>query len=142
MYLLSRFSRVRLCVTLWTVAHKALLFMGFSRQEYWSGRLCPPPGDIPPGIQPTFLKSPALAGGFLTTSTTWEAPIMKQCVLKSLGEYEALKCRCFPPAGIKWDLFNLTKLYYHLLQLYSTFTVNGAIIQHLTSNSQLEVAKN
>ena len=40
--LLSRFSRVRLCVTLWTVAHQVLLPMGFSRQEYWSGLLCPP----------------------------------------------------------------------------------------------------
>ena len=32
--------------------------MGFSRQEYWSGLLCPPPGDLPdPGIEPV---SPAL----------------------------------------------------------------------------------
>ena len=37
--------------------------------------LCPPPGDLPnPGIKPTSLTSPALAGGFFTTSTTWEAP--------------------------------------------------------------------
>ena len=36
---------------------------------------CPPPGDLPNvGIKPTSLMSPALAGGFLTTSTTWEAP--------------------------------------------------------------------
>ena len=35
--LLSRFSRVQLCVTPWTVAHQAPLCMGFSRQEYWSG---------------------------------------------------------------------------------------------------------
>ena len=40
--LLSRFSRVRLCVTLWMVAPQVLLSMGFSRQEYWSGLLCPP----------------------------------------------------------------------------------------------------
>ena len=39
--------------------------MGFSRQEYWSGLLCPPPGDLPIlGIKPTSLTSPALAGGF------------------------------------------------------------------------------
>ena len=32
--------------------------MGFSRQEYWSGLSCPPPGDLPkPGIEP---GSPAL----------------------------------------------------------------------------------
>ena len=31
---------------LWTVAHQAPLSMGFSRQEYWSGFPCPPPGDL------------------------------------------------------------------------------------------------
>ena len=32
--------------------------MGFSSQEYWSGLLCLPPGDLPnPGIE---LRSPAL----------------------------------------------------------------------------------
>ena len=35
--LLSRFSHVRLCATLWTAAHQALLSMGFFRQEYWNG---------------------------------------------------------------------------------------------------------
>ena len=44
---LSRFSRVCLFVTLWTVAHQAPLSMGFSRQEYWSALLCPLPGDLP-----------------------------------------------------------------------------------------------
>ena len=35
-----------------TVAHQAPLSMGFSRQEYWSGLPCPPPGDLPdPGIK-------------------------------------------------------------------------------------------
>ena len=39
--------------------------MGFSRQEYWSGLLCPPPGNLPdPGIES---ESPALAGRFFTT---------------------------------------------------------------------------
>ena len=46
---------------------------GFSRQEYWSGLPCPL-GDLPnPGIEPTSLMSPPLAGGFLTTRATWEA---------------------------------------------------------------------
>ena len=45
--------------------------MGFSRQEYWSGLPCPPPGDLPdPGIEPTTTTSPALAGRFFTTSAT------------------------------------------------------------------------
>ena len=37
--LLSRFSHVRLCATLWTAAHQAPLSTGFSRQEYWSGAI-------------------------------------------------------------------------------------------------------
>ena len=37
---------------------------------------CPPPGDLPDlGIWPAALKSPALAGGFFSTSTTWKALI-------------------------------------------------------------------
>ena len=49
--------------------------MGLSRQEYWSGWPLPLPGDLPdPEIEPESLMSPALAGGFFTTSTTWEAP--------------------------------------------------------------------
>ena len=67
--LLSCFSRVQLFMTLWTVALQAPLSMGFSRQEYWNGLPCPPPGDLPnAGIKPTSLISPALAGGFFTTS--------------------------------------------------------------------------
>ena len=63
--MLSCFRCVRLCVILWTTAHQAPLSMGFSRQEYWSGLLCPPPGDLlDPGIEPASLTSPALAGGF------------------------------------------------------------------------------
>ena len=49
----SGFSRVRLFVTPWTIAHQAPLSMGFSRQEYWNGLPCPPPGNLPnPGIEP------------------------------------------------------------------------------------------
>ena len=71
---LSRFSHVQLCVTPWTVAHQTPLSMGFSRQEYWSGLPCPPPGDLPnPGIEPASLASPTLSGRFFTTSTTWKA---------------------------------------------------------------------
>ena len=71
---LSCFSCVQLFVTLWTVDHQAPLPMVFSRQEYWIGLPCPPPGDLPdPGIKPLCLTSPALAGGFFTTNATWEA---------------------------------------------------------------------
>ena len=57
--------------TLWTISHQAPLSMGFSRQEYWSGLPCLSPGDLPnPGMEPPSLMSPALAGGFFTTSAT------------------------------------------------------------------------
>ena len=66
---LSRFSRIRLFATPWIVAHQAPLSMGFSRQGYWSGLPCPPPGDLPDqGIEPGALKSPALTGEFFPTS--------------------------------------------------------------------------
>ena len=49
---MSRLSRVLLFVTPWTVAYGAALFMGFHRQEYWSGLPFPSPGDLPnPGIE-------------------------------------------------------------------------------------------
>ena len=49
---LSHFNHVQLFATLWTVAFQAPIFMGFSRQEYWSGLPCPPPGDLPdPGTE-------------------------------------------------------------------------------------------
>ena len=72
--MLSCFSCVQLCAALWLIARQAPLSMGFSRQEHWSGLSCPPPEGLPdPGIKPTSLRSPALAGGFFTTSATWEA---------------------------------------------------------------------
>ena len=46
-------------------AHQAPLFMEFSRQEYWSGKPLPSPGDLlDPGIEPTSLASSALQGDF------------------------------------------------------------------------------
>ena len=63
---LSHFSHGHLPVTPWTVAHQAPVSVGFSRQEYWSGLPCPPPGDLPdPGIIPA---SPALQAEFLPLS--------------------------------------------------------------------------
>ena len=44
--MLSHFSHVQLFVTPWTVAHQAPLSIEFSREEYWSGLPCPPPGDL------------------------------------------------------------------------------------------------
>ena len=71
---LSCFSHVQLGGTLWTVALQNPLSMGFSMKEYWSELPCSSREDLPdPGIEPTSLTSPAWAGRFFTTSTTWEA---------------------------------------------------------------------
>ena len=71
-----QFSCVQLFVMLWNIVLQAPLSMGFSRQEYWSGLSCPPPGVLSGlGIEPTSLMSPALAGWFSTTSASWEAPL-------------------------------------------------------------------
>ena len=52
-----------------TVSHQVLLSMGFSRQEYWSGLPCSPPGDLPDlGIEPTSPAAPALQAGSLRLS--------------------------------------------------------------------------
>ena len=59
------FSRAQHFVTPWTVDRQASPVMEFSRQEYWSRLPFPSPGDLPnPGIKPTFLAPPTLAGGF------------------------------------------------------------------------------
>ena len=72
-HVLSRFVHVRLFVILRSVTHQAPLSMGCSRQKYWSGLPFPSSGSLPdPRIEPVSLKSPTLAGGFVT-SATWEA---------------------------------------------------------------------
>ena len=72
----GNFSRVQLFATLWTVARRDPLSMGFFGQEYRRGFHALHQVNLPdPGIEPMSLASPALAGGFFTSSTTWEAQI-------------------------------------------------------------------
>ena len=69
---LSPFSHVRLFVTPLTVAHQAPLFVGFSRQEYWSGLRCPLPGNLPdPEIES---RSPALQADSLLSEPPGKPP--------------------------------------------------------------------
>ena len=68
-------SRIQLFASPWAVACQALLSMGFSRQEYWSGLPFPPPGDLPnPGMETESPVSPALAGGFFMTKPPGKPP--------------------------------------------------------------------
>ena len=62
----------------WTEARQARLSREFSRQEYWNGLLFPTPGDLPDlEVELVSLSSPALAGGFFTTRTTWDVTCQK-----------------------------------------------------------------
>ena len=86
------FSHVRLFVTSWTVAHQAPLSMEFSRLEYWNEFPCPPPEDLPdPGIEPTSLTSPALAGKFFITSATWKASKRASLVAQTVQNLPAMQ---------------------------------------------------
>ena len=74
--MLSRFGCVQPSVTPWTIAHQAPLSVRFSRQEYWSGLPCPPPGDLPdPGTEPMSSVAPALQADSLLLSH-WESPTL------------------------------------------------------------------
>ena len=61
-------SRIRLFAIPWTVAYKAPLSMGFSKQEYWNGLPSTSPGDLPdPGTEP---RSSALKADSLPSEPT------------------------------------------------------------------------
>ena len=67
-------GHVQVFASPWTVACQAPLSVRSSRQEYQNGLPLSTPGDIPnPRFEPVSPVSPALAGGFFTTNSTWEA---------------------------------------------------------------------
>ena len=83
-YMLSCFSRVWLFVMLWSVAPRLLCPWRFSRQEYWSGWPCSPPGDLPdPGIEPLSPMTPALQVDSLPLSH-WGSPRLSKSYIDSL----------------------------------------------------------
>ena len=58
-----------------TGIHQVPLFMGFPRQEHWSGLPFPPPGVLPdPEIKPMFPMSPALQADSLSAEPSWKPP--------------------------------------------------------------------
>ena len=100
--MLSCFSRVWLFVTLWTVAHQALLSMGFSRQEYWTGFPCPPPGGLPnPGIAP---RSPTLKEDSLPSEPPGNTGVGSLALLQGI----------FLTQELTWDLLNCRWILYQL----------------------------
>ena len=72
--------------TQWTLVHQAPPSMEFSRQEYWSGLLCPSPGDLPnPGIK---LKSPVLqADSLLSKPPGSTSYVIREIQIKTMRYY-------------------------------------------------------
>ena len=97
---LSCFCHVQLFVTPWTVGGQASLSMGFSRQEWWIGLPFPPPKDLPDaGIEPEPLMSPALAGGFFTTSASQEV-LFTRLMCQLLSVSNSLRPRGLQPTKL------------------------------------------
>ena len=91
--------------TPWTVAPQAPLSMGFSRQEYWSGLPCPPPGDLPnPGIEP---RSPTLQADSLLSEPPGKS---KNTGVGSLS----LLWGNFPTQELNWSLLHCRQTLYQL----------------------------
>ena len=106
---------------------------GILQARLWSGLPCPLLGDLPdPGLEPTSLTSPVLAGRFFcfcfcfffTTSSTWEAlwsPLLTDKQIETKGEKlhpwqrccldSAAKklCDLFLRAGYLWFMFSFVQ---------------------------------
>ena len=89
--------------TPWTVAHWTCLYMGFPRQEYWSGLLFPPSD---PRIEPASLGSPSLAGRLFTT-----------------GEAQTL--------GYAWQIFLLLINCFSLNMIYLFILIGGLLLYNI-----------
>src|SRR5574340_225374 len=86
--LLSRFSRVRLCVTPWTAAHQASPLMGFYRQEHWSGLPFPSPKTLKDGRK---VRETNIEAGLL-----WHEPHNVDSIMASdLDYYRILRLHGF-----------------------------------------------
>ena len=101
-------------VTPWTVAPQAPLSIGFSRQEYWSGLPCPPPGDLPGDW--TWISCVSCVGRqILYHWATWEAQS-----LWYYGSFRQLACHRFPER---------TQLYFHYSDQPTTnFTIGNQLL--------------
>ena len=100
--MLSRFSRVWLFVTLWTITCQAPLSMGFSSQAYWSGLPFPSPGDLPhPGMEVLSLGVSCTGWQILHHCTTWVTPLAESLIWghHRLFEYPSLQVRLCNRAG-------------------------------------------
>ena len=96
------FSRIRLFVTPWTVARRAPLSMGFSRQAYWSGWPFPSPGDLPdPGIEPA---APELQADSLPLSHQGNPRLFIE------SSYSHIPSPLPPQQSSVWECFSFTEI--------------------------------
>ena len=88
------FSRFWCFAIPWTVVYLALLFMEFSRQEYWSGLLFPPPRDFPnPGMEPKSPEFSALQEDSLPAEPSSGKPKSPEAIALTRTELK-FKSRC------------------------------------------------
>ena len=119
---LSHSVMSQLFATPWTAAHQPPLSMGFSRQEYWSGLLCPPPGDRPhPGIKP---GSPALQAILHQLSCRGSPLDLYMCILSIVtllsDSVFPLKKQCIHSNALwNWELMHSFCVKFALLGPYS-----------------------
>ena len=85
--------------------------MGFSKQEHWSGLPCPPPGDLlDPGIEPSTLMFPGLAGGFFTTSATSKEMELGTCYLVGIVYQTGKMKKSWRLVAHNVNTFNITEI--------------------------------
>ena len=116
-------SHVQLYATPWTVACQAPLSMRFSKQEYWSGLPCPPPGDLPdPGIRThIILRHPGWASEFFTTVSPGKPCVLSVNHFKS--SQSSLQGRARAP--LQWSVLHSSVSWlshYALLSVFRCFS--------------------
>ena len=117
---------------------QALLFMRFSRQEYWSGLPCPFPGDLHnPGIKSASFGSPALVGGFFTTSATWEACLVTRKSESEVAQSCPTLCDhmdCSLPGSSVHGIFQARVLEWGAISFYNACMHAKSLQSCLTAN--------
>ena len=131
-YVLRSFSCVPCFVTIWAVAHQAPLFMGLSRQEYWSGFSFPPPRDLPDFRALTHIScGSCIADRFFTT----EPPrkpfklLVDSCfciIFKWPGAYIALQFSCVQLFATPWTAAH---------QAYLSITNSQSLLKLMSNES-------
>ena len=126
--MLSRLNGVWVLATPWTVARQAPLSLGFSRQEYWSGLPCPPPGGSSRPKNRTWVSG--TAGRFFTDWATREALpagyhklIFYACesasVLWISSSVSYFRCRSYVASSRRRSFSDRDTLYIHPLLWHS-----------------------